>query len=67
MSGWSKVTERGSRASRIADDWVDAVTIALTWLVLLILCGPFEIAAWVAKAVRSTRRAAYRRQLGRHR
>jgi hypothetical protein len=45
---------------RLAGDCVDGTTMALTWLALLLLCAPFEIATAAAKIIRSIRRAGKR-------
>jgi hypothetical protein len=58
--------QRSARGmTRLAGDCVDGMTMALTWLALLLLCAPFEIATAVAKTMRSIRRAC-RRQLDRN-
>ena len=66
-SAWRKGAQRQSRPSSIADDCVNAVTMALTRAVLLILYGPFEIATAEVKVMRSIWHATFRRQVGRNR
>jgi hypothetical protein len=53
-----------SRVGKAVADCADKVTMALTWFVLLILCGPFEIYASIARSARSMGRMISRRRAG---
>lgn len=50
------------RVGKVMVDRVDDVTMALTWFALLLLCGPFEIYASIAKSARSVARMISRRR-----
>jgi hypothetical protein len=50
------------RLGKVTADCVDAITMASTRVVLLLLCGPFEICASIARSARSAMRMISRRR-----
>lgn len=53
-----------SRIGKVVADCADEVTMALTWLALLLLCAPFEVYASLMRFARSLRRMIARGRPG---
>ena len=53
-----------SRVGKVVAVCADQVTMGLTWFVLLILYGPFEIVGSIMSSARSVWRVASRRRAG---